>query len=183
MTTNIISNRSEIQGVILKPVTPFPDERGSFTEVFRSEWAIRCNYGNEIQLNLSRSREGALRGLHFHRKQNDWWVPINGTVQVALADLRQSSQTCGRTMVFHLSWEDSVCLLIPPGVAHGFLAVTDVTLMYAVDRYYDGTDEQGVIWNDSALRIPWLMKYPTVSERDMNNPTMEELRQGELLPG
>ena len=182
MSINIVPNQAEIQGVILKQVTSHPDERGSFTEVFRSEWLSRCNYGNEIQLNLSRSREGALRGLHYHNNQNDWWIPIQGRMQVVLADLRQSSQTFGKSMVFSLSSDDSICLLIPPGVAHGFLAITDVSLLYAVDQYYDGSDEQGVAWNDSFLNIKWSAENPIVSARDMKNPTIEELRRGQLLP-
>jgi dTDP-4-dehydrorhamnose 3,5-epimerase len=182
MSINIIQDQPEIQGVSLKQVTVHDDERGSFSEVFRSEWVPGCNYGNETQLNLSRSQKGALRGLHYHKKQSDWWIALHGRFQAALADLRETSPTFGKTMVFDLSWDDSVCVLIPPGVAHGFLALTDASLLYAVDRFYDGTDEQGVAWNDKSLGIPWITDNPIVSERDMNNPTIEELRMGKLLP-
>lgn len=183
MAINIIQNKSEIQGVSLKQVTVHNDERGSFSEVFRSEWVPGRNYGNEIQLNLSRSRKGALRGLHYHKKQSDWWIPVHGRFQAVLADLRETSRTFGNTMVFNLSSDDSVCVLIPPGVAHGFLALTDASLLYAVDCYYDGSDEQGVAWNDPELAIQWVLENPIVSTRDINNPTVEELKKGKLLPG
>jgi dTDP-4-dehydrorhamnose 3,5-epimerase len=182
----VIFNSSEydglIRGVSFRKCSRFPDERGSFSEVFRGEWAQGCNYLSEIQLNLSRSIKGALRGLHFHRKQFDWWIPVHGTIQVALADLRADSATFRKSLEFTFSADDSVSVLIPPGVAHGFLALEDAGLMYAVDRYYDGSDEQGVIWNDPELEIPWKTNTPILSERDSNNPTVAGLEMTGLLP-
>ncbi len=182
MPFNIASDDTEIQGVLLGNVGVFPDERGSFSEVFRSSWFPRCNYPGETQLNLSRTVKGALRGLHFHRTQHDWWIPLQGEFQAALADLRRSSPTFGRTMVFRMSGEDTRCVLIPPGVAHGFLALGSAALLYAVDRYYDGSDEQGVAWDDGKLAIPWLKTEPILSERDRINPSLEELERQGLLP-
>lgn len=182
MQFNIALLQGKIQGVVLKKCDVHPDNRGSFSEVFCSEWVPGCNYRSEIQLNLSRSRKNALRGLHFHYRQNDWWMLIQGKVQTVLADLRKNSPTFGKTMVFTMTSDDSVCVLIPPGVAHGFLALEDVSLLYAVDRYYDGTDEQGVAWNDPALAVPWLSENPVVSRRDMNNPSIKELELEKLLP-
>jgi dTDP-4-dehydrorhamnose 3,5-epimerase len=65
-------------------------------------------------------------------------------------------------------------LFIPPGVAHGFLAVTDLTLGYLVDRYFDGSDEWGIAWNDPELGIDWPATDPVLSERDRNNPRLAE---------
>ncbi len=178
----IVTEKVNINGVKIHRLSKFTDNRGSFSELFRSQWAPHCNYTEQIQLNLSRSVMGALRGLHYHHRQYDWWVPVNGSLQTALIDLRSSSDTFMKTSVFRVSAEDSLCLLIPPGVAHGFLALSEVTLLYAVDRYYDGTDEQGVAWNDNTLEIPWTAENPIVSARDMNNPTIEELKRGKLLP-
>lgn len=183
MSINIARKQVEIQGVVLEELAVHPDDRGSFCEVFRSSWFPRCNYGEEIQLNLSRTAAGSLRGLHFHRKQYDWWIPVHGKVQAVLADLRTGSPTFGKTMCFHLSSGDSTCVLIPPGVAHGFLALSDVSLIYAVDRFYDGTDEQGVAWNDEELSVPWENGSPVLSDRDTKNPTLADLRAGSMLPG
>ena len=81
-----------------------------------------------------------------------------------------------------VSADDSVSVLIPPGVAHGFLALEDAGLMYAVDRYYDGSDEQGVTWNDPDLSIPWKTGEPILSERDRSNPTVAALEKTGFLP-
>ncbi|MCP4646495.1 MAG: dTDP-4-dehydrorhamnose 3,5-epimerase [bacterium] len=182
MSHNIIRLDRKIQGVEFRQCRTFPDSRGSFTEVFRSEWPQKVHYGEEIQLNLSRSMKGALRGLHYHHRQSDWWIPISGTLQVALADLRKGSPTFKNTQTLSVCSDDSVCILIPPGVAHGFLAISDITLLYAVNQYYDGADEQGVAWNDPTLSIAWEECNPIRSDRDRSNPTVEELQKAGLLP-
>ena len=182
MSHNIVQLHGKIHGVEFKQCKVFNDSRGSFTEVFRSEWPDGVQFRDEIQLNISRSTRGSMRGLHFHHIQSDWWIPLSGDLQIALADLRTGSPTFLSTQVIELSSSDSVCVLIPPGVAHGFLAISDITLLYAVNRYYDGSDEQGVAWNDPDLNIPWAATDPTRSERDRNNPTVKELKTSGLLP-
>ncbi len=182
MPLNIAQFSQKIHGVEFRECKTFPDSRGSFTEVFRSEWPQGVHYGDQIQLNLSRSIKGAMRGLHFHHKQSDWWIPVSGTLQVALADLRTGSPTFLQTLSIKLSGSDSLCILIPPGVAHGFLALEDISLIYAVNRYYDGGDEQGVAWNDPDLNIQWDVSDPIRSDRDRNNPTVKDLQKAELLP-
>ncbi len=182
MPSNIAQFTGKIHGVEFRQCRTFPDNRGSFTEVFRSEWPRGVLYGDEIQLNLSRSVKGSMRGLHFHHRQSDWWIPVSGTLQTALADLRTDSPTFLKTQLITLSSSDSICLLIPPGVAHGFLALDDVSLIYAVNRYYDGGDEQGVAWNDPDLNIQWDVSDPVRSDRDRNNPTVKYLQSEGLLP-
>lgn len=169
-----------IPGVELVRPAVWPDERGWFREVFRSEWVPGC-FTDEFQLNLSETRAGALRGLHFHRTQADWWVPVSGSIRAAVADLREGSPGFLRTAVLELSAHEPVCLFIPPGVAHGFLALTDARLLYAVNRFYNGTDEQGVAWDDPDLGIRWGTADPVLSRRDMENPKVEELFPGAPL--
>jgi dTDP-4-dehydrorhamnose 3,5-epimerase len=72
-------------------------------------------------------------------------------------------------------------LFIPVGVAHGFLARTDATLLYLVDNYYNGSDEHGIAWNDPDLAIPWGVDSPVLSDRDRANPLLRTI-QPELLP-
>jgi len=182
MSFNIAQIDGKIQGVEFKKYRVFPDSRGSFSEVFRSEWPGSASYGRELQLNLSRSVKGAVRGLHFHHRQSDWWITVTGILQVALADLREGSPTFMKTLSFTIRTEDNVCILVPPGVAHGFLAIEDVSLIYAVNRFYDGSDEQGVAWNDSELNIAWAVSCPVLSERDISNPSVEDLRKSGSLP-
>jgi dTDP-4-dehydrorhamnose 3,5-epimerase len=166
-----------IPGVEVVKLQSWPDDRGCFREVFRSEWAP-VEFSGQVQLNLSETRAGALRGLHFHRVQWDWWVPVRGRIRAAVADLRDDSPTFLQTAVLELSGEGNACLLVPPRVAHGFLALTETTLLYAVNRFYDGNDEQGTAWDDPILSIDWGEKNPVLSERDRSNPTVEDLFPG-----
>ena len=66
--------------------------------------------------------------------------------------------------------KDPSILLVPPGVAHGFLALEDLDLIYLVDREYDGSDEFGIAWDDVTLAIPWATGTPELSDRDRANP-------------
>lgn len=182
MSLNTNKLDGKIHGVEFKKCKTYPDTRGSFTEVFRSEWPQNVHYGSEIQLNLSRSVAGSMRGLHFHHKQSDWWIPVSGTLQIAIADIRRGSPTFMETILIQLNSNDSTSLLIPPGVAHGFYAVSDVSLIYAVNRYYDGSDEQGVAWNDPELNFNWHNPDPIRSDRDRRNPTVNDLGKAGLLP-
>jgi dTDP-4-dehydrorhamnose 3,5-epimerase len=74
-----------------------------------------------------------------------------------------------------LSADQPTGLFIPTGVAHGFAALTDVTLTYLVNNYYDGTDEHGVAWNDPDLNVPWGVDQPLISGRDVANPVFRSL--------
>ena len=79
-----------------------------------------------------------------------------------------------------LTAEEPLGLFIPVGVAHGFLALTDASLAYLVDNYYDGTDEHGVAWNDPEIALPWGVDTPILSERDADNPLLEDVPAGNL---
>lgn len=149
-----------------------PDERGSFTEAYRRAWLPEMR--EMVQGNLSRSRANVLRGLHFHRRQTDYWLLVEGVYHVGLFDLRRGSPTEGAGALIRLGAEDRATLFLPPGVAHGFYAETDLTLLYLVDEYYTGEDEFGVAWDDPGLGIAWPSSDPILSERDRTNPSLEE---------
>lgn len=156
-----------IDGVILTGLACHPDVRGSFVEVGRASHGAL----SFTQINHSFSRAGVLRGLHFHQRQSDLWYVVSGRAQVALVDLRDCAAG-PISRVFELSGEHPSTLLIPPGVAHGYLALTDVHLVYIVSEEYDGDDEHGVRWNDPALAIPWANEEPVLSDRDEANPEL-----------
>lgn len=170
----VISEACSIPGVLLISLHRGIDQRGSFSEIFRKEW-FGETFGPEIQVNCSVSEEGTLRGLHFHSRQHDFWYPCAGRIRAALADLRKGSGTFGRTALMHMDGEGSQGLLIPPGVAHGFLALERSSLIYVVSSYYDGTDEQGIAWDDPDLGIDWGCSAPLLSERDRTNPSFRWL--------
>jgi len=161
-----------IDGVEVVDLEVHADVRGSFVEFYRQSWVPSDQ--SVLQGNISRSTSSSLRAMHFHRRQWDYWFAVSGAMFVALADLRTGSPTEGATWTLRMSAETPKGLFIPPGVAHGFLAETDLILAYLVDRYFDGTDEWGIAWNDPALAIEWPSADPVVSDRDRSNPSLSE---------
>ena len=85
---------TEIDGVVITKLAAFSDSRGWFAESFRTDWVPDVSW-EELQCNRSESRAGTLRGLHFHRKQVDYWHCVAGRIRVGLYDLRRSSPTYG----------------------------------------------------------------------------------------
>ncbi len=171
--TQIIES-SIVQGVKFVHLSAFADERGRFLETFRKEWFPERSW-ETIQTNRSDSKAGVLRGLHYHFKQVDYWYVPSGRIRVGLADLRPSSPTCGASEVIEIGDEHQIGVYIPCGVAHGFVALTQATLTYLVDNYYDGGDELGVAWNDPDLAVPWGVDTPILSGRDQKNLRWKEI--------
>lgn len=169
----------EIAGVRVMPLRAHSDPRGRFLETYRQEWFP--GRPTMVQQNRSDSVAGVLRGLHYHLRQADYWYVAEGTVVAALADVRLRSETRGCVATVELGSMDRG-LYIPPGVAHGFYAVTSATMVYLVDGYYDPEDELGVAWDDPDLQVPWPLegRAPILSGRDQNNPRMSELRTEKL---
>jgi dTDP-4-dehydrorhamnose 3,5-epimerase len=163
-----VKTEIEIPGTTLTTLETHADERGSFAEIMRA-----AGFPNAfVPANHSRSRAGVLRGLHYHRHQADLWYVVRGRMQVGLADLRKRrSRPATASLV--LDSDDPAALYVPPGVAHGFLALTDLDLIYFVTRYFDATDEFGVAWDDPALNIPWENPDPVLSERDRANSPLQ----------
>jgi len=174
VTVTAVRESSLIRGVKLVELASFADERGRFLESFRKEWFPEFDW-DVIQANRSDSRARVLRGLHFHLHQVDYWYPAFGRLQVGLCDLRIGSPTRGAREVFEIGEAKPVGVLVPPGVAHGFLALTDATLTYLVNRYYDPSDEHGVAWDDPTVAIAWDTDTPLLSERDLRNPLLEDI--------
>jgi dTDP-4-dehydrorhamnose 3,5-epimerase len=161
----------QIAGVRLFALAEHEDRRGSVSEIFRREWIPDSN--QLVQANLSFSRAGVLRGLHFHRRQADYWCVVSGTAFVGLFDPRSGSPTEGAKAEMRLTAElGRSGLYIPKGVVHGFLAETELVLAYLVDRPFDGTDEFGVAWNDPGVAISWPIPDPILSDRDRSNPPL-----------
>jgi dTDP-4-dehydrorhamnose 3,5-epimerase len=164
----------QIEGVYARPLKRFADERGAFTETFRAEWFPMVNW-SRLQMNRSISKEGVLRGLHYHFHQVDVWLLQSGQIRVGLADLRPTSSTYLRAHAFDLHADDLSCLYIPIGVAHGFYSASAVELLYVVSNYYHGADERGVAWNDPTLKVPWGINAPVLSNRDLLNRPLADI--------
>jgi dTDP-4-dehydrorhamnose 3,5-epimerase len=170
------SESKKIGGVYIVPLRKFGDDRGYFFESFRRAWVPGVR--DMIQGNVSFSKAGVLRGLHYHLKQADFWVVPLGHVRAALCDLRVSSPTRGAVEILEMGEKHPFGLYIPKGVAHGFYALQDSFMTYLVDEYYDNSDERGVRWDDPALKLDWQVApgaKPIVSARDQQNPSLADI--------
>ena len=175
MTASPAQPFDPIRGVMTVPLDPFGDERGRFMETFRAEWFPQADWGR-LQSNRSDSSAGVLRGLHYHFKQVDYWCAVSGRIRVGLVDLRRSSPTYLAAATIDMDGANPLGLFIPEGVAHGFAALTDCTLIYIVNNYYDGgADEYGIAWNDPQANINWGLADPALSQRDLNNPLIADI--------
>ena len=143
-------------------------------ETFRKAWFPQRSW-EIVQTNRSDSKAGVLRGLHYHFKQIDYWYVVNGKIRAGLVDIRPGSPTYGVAQTIEMGDENQVGLFIPIGVAHGFVTLTDATLTYIVDNYYDSHDEYGVAWNDPDIAMPWGVESPVVSARDTENPQLKDI--------
>jgi dTDP-4-dehydrorhamnose 3,5-epimerase len=149
-----------IEGLLRLPLRVYSDERGWFAEIRReSDLPERT-----VQTNISFSRRGVIRGLHFHRRgQDDLFACLTGMARVVLLD-RES----GETYCEDIGEENPVALYVPGRLAHGFEALTDLLFCYHVTREYDPADpdEYGVPWNDPRVKHLWSTQSPILSERD-----------------
>jgi dTDP-4-dehydrorhamnose 3,5-epimerase len=165
-----------IEGVMRRTAVHIADERGAFTELWRASLARGLATEAFVQANMSRSREGVLRGMHFHRRQADLWMLLEGRVLAATTDVRASmGEGSGQVLSQVIELTPGASLYIPRLVAHGFWAIEETVLLYLVSNEYDGTDEHGFVWNDPAAAIGWPAGQPILSERDRTNPTLREL--------
>jgi dTDP-4-dehydrorhamnose 3,5-epimerase len=173
---------THIHGVVIKDLEARTDERGSFTELFRESWFPGSPA--MVQTNLSFSRAGVLRGMHYHRRQADYWCVLDGVAFVGLYDLRSGSPTKRTAASLRFdAGQELRGLYVPPGVAHGFAAVTDVRMQYQVDAEFSAGDEYGFAWNDPDLGISWPLDEPILSERDRTNPSLASTLKRLSAPG
>ena len=173
-----------IDGVVVVEPDLHGDERGIFIETYRRQWFPG---GREmVQGNRGDRKAGAVVGLHYHLHQADFWYVPYGQCRVVLHDLRAGGPTEGKTLTIDLGSapgtpavdHDHRCVYIPPGVAHGFAAVTDMTITYLVDGYYNPADELGVAWDDPDIGADWGVADPVLSARDQANPRRADLPEG-----
>ena len=183
---------SKLPGVLYGRLNRMADSRGWFVEIWRASRvgdldraATGLPAARFVQANLSTSAPGVLRGLHYHRRQLDYWTVIGGRALVALVDVRPVLADPGsRAMVETRELGAGQTVTIPTGVAHGFLALEQLQLLYLVTNEYDGSDELGFAWDDPAVGVPWPTVAgtpdgrPILSDRDRTNPTLAELVRG-----
>ena len=176
----IFSNK-EIPEVLRIEPAVHKDERGLFEETFKVS-EFRTNHINFsfVQDNHSFSKKGVVRGLHFQRKpheQGKLVYAIIGKIFDVAVDLRKSSKTFGKWVYEELSGDNHRMLWIPPGFAHGFMALEDSHVIYKVTNEYDPASDDGILWNDPDVGIMWPKISPVVSDKDKALRSFQEYRK------
>ena len=149
-----------IDGVEVLPLRKFEDDRGWFMEL-RRESALPAPTS---QTNVSFSRRGVIRGLHYHQRgQNDLFASLDGIARVVVLD-RES----GETFTIDIGDDNPMAVWIPGRHAHGFEALTDLLFCYHVTEEYDpdDPDEHEIAWDDSRVKHLWSTTSPILSSRD-----------------
>ena len=175
-----IVESSDIPGVWLVELQPVDDVRGRFVETYRSSWLPFA--ATMVQGNRSESAPKVLRGLHYHRRQADFWFVQSGRVTTVLLDTRIGSPTEGKHITLQQGGGKDLAVYIPEGVAHGFFAHDRVVMTYLMTNEYDDSDELGVAWDDPDLGIAWPDSSPTLSERDGKNPRLADVPADRRAP-
>ena len=164
--------RTEIADVLILEPKVFADDRGFFFESFNQR-VFEAAAGRPVtfvQDNHSRSKKNVLRGLHYQIEQPQGKLvrAVSGATWDVAVDIRPKSPTFGRWVGVELTADNKRQLWIPPGLAHGFLVVSETAeVLYKATDYYAPAHERTILWNDPALGIAWpLADQPQVSGKD-----------------
>ncbi len=171
-----------IPDVLLIEPRVFGDERGFFYESFNQQRFNEVT-GLDLQFvqdNHSKSAKNVLRGLHYQlspRAQGKLVRVVAGEVFDVAVDIRKNSPTFGQWVGQHLSADNMRQLWIPPGLAHGFLVLSEsAEFLYKTTDYYAPELERGIIWNDPDLAIEWPIEgAPALSGRDAESSRFSSL--------
>jgi dTDP-4-dehydrorhamnose 3,5-epimerase len=175
----------KLNGVLTFEPRVFGDARGFFVET----WNRRryCEAGLDadfVQDNLSMSRRGILRGLHFQNPspQGKLVSILQGEVFDVVVDVRRSSPTFGQSHGLSLSGENKRQIYIPPGFAHGFQVLTETVLFhYKCTAYYAPADELTIRYDDPDLAIAWPLPNPVLSDKDARAPRLRDIPPDRLF--
>lgn len=162
--------RTEIPDVVFVQARAFGDDRGFFKETFKKSefqgFGIPTDF---VQDNVSKSQENVLRGLHFQKApyaQGKLVSVMQGKILDVAVDLRKDSDFYGKYVARELSETNHCLLWVPPGFAHGFLAMEESIVHYKVTSEYNKESEWGIIWNDPLIGVNWGTNDPLLSDKD-----------------
>jgi len=162
--------KTSLAGVVVIEPKVFGDERGFFMETWnQARYTEMLGVENFVQDNLSFSKKGVLRGLHFQtiNPQGKLVSVLQGEVFDVAVDIRVGSPTFGQWTSVLLSAENKKQFYVPPGFGHGFCVTSETALFaYKCTDIYNPKGEGCVLWNDPDLNIPWPADAPELSEKD-----------------
>jgi dTDP-4-dehydrorhamnose 3,5-epimerase len=151
--------KTALPGVVILEPRVFRDERGFFLETFRDDNSRAAGIDLEfVQDNHSRSQQGVLRGLHYQliQPQGKLVRVARGKVFDVAVDIRRGSPTFGQWVGTILDDESHRQMYVPPGLAHGFLVLSEeADFVYKCTDYYHAASERGIAWDDPDLAIDW----------------------------
>lgn len=142
------------------------------TELYRQDWPLDFA---PVQWNVVCTRANTLRGVHVHPAHSDYLFVVHGEMLLGLHDMRPRSPTYRRSVQLILSGKHPCSASIPPGVAHGFYFAADTSYMYALNHYWDMSQELGCRWNDPELGFTWPATAPILSARDATAGSYSDL--------
>ena len=167
---------SKIQGVWTIDTDPIEDDRGSFTRVFCREDFFRQGLDPEVaQCGIAHNtKRGTVRGIHFQSAPHEESKLVRctrGEIFDVVVDLRKGSATQFEWVAIEMSAADQKMIYVPKGCAHGYQTLQDSTeVVYWISSPYDVASSRGIRWDDPALKIPWPLPNPTLSQRDQSFP-------------
>jgi len=170
---------TKLPGVVIFEPEVFSDERGWFLETWNHKRYQDAGITKAfLQDNVSFSRKGALRGLHFQYLQSQGKLVqvLSGKVLDAAVDIRVGSPTFGKWVLVELSDANHGQLYIPTGFAHGFCVMSETVIFsYKCTEYYNPSAEGGIIWNDPDIGIDWPIAEPVLSQKDASYPRLKAI--------
>lgn len=182
--------KTGIEGLVVVEPKVFGDNRGYFMENYNyNDFKAAGLDMVFVQDNQSKSKKGVLRGLHFQKKnpQGKLVRVVSGEVYDVAVDLRKGSDTYGKWYGVLLSAENKKQFYVPEGFAHGFVVMSETAeFVYKCTRFYDPSDEGGLMWNDPEIGIDWPVPENAellLSEKDQHHQPLKDFESPFTMEG
>ena len=182
--------KTGIEGLVVVEPKVFGDNRGYFMETYNyNDFKAAGLDMVFVQDNQSKSKKGVLRGLHFQKKnpQGKLVRVVSGEVYDVAVDLRKGSDTYGTWYGVLLSAESKKQFYVPEGFAHGFVVMSETAeFVYKCTRFYDPSDEGGLMWNDPEIGIDWPVPENAellLSEKDQHHQPLKDFESPFTMEG
>jgi len=173
-----------LPGCVLIEPRVYGDDRGFFFESFNHDKLVASGLQPRfVQGNVSSSRRGVLRGLHYQwpKPQGKLVSVVDGEVWDVAVDVRRGSPTFGRWTGVVLSADNKRQLWIPEGFAHGFVTLSERAMFtYLCTETYDAAADAAIAWNDATLAVDWPVSDVTLSDKDARAPFLDEIPEDRL---
>ena len=175
-----------LEGLLILEPSVFGDDRGYFMETWSAERYRDLGIPEMVQDNLSFSKRGVLRGLHFQNPgaQGKLVQVVHGEVFDVAVDVRKNSPTFGQWFGLVLSSANNLQFWVPEGFAHGFVVTSETALFsYKCSQRYRPDCERSIRWDDPTLSIAWPVHDPVLSSKDASAPLWDDVERSGWIIG